>query len=147
MPSSPTSPAPTTRPWATRRCITARAAATSPWACRRATTSAAGPTIFIGFLIQLWSRPIPTDFNRIKIETSQKCSEALLNLSKSFVESEMLTQVSLPLEPQLLRGILLRGVGRKQQTGHVPLFLTQARVLACEKGLQLGTAMITCPVP
>ena len=45
----------------------------------------------IGFLIQLWSRPIPTDFNRIKIETSQECSEALLNLSKTLVESEMLT--------------------------------------------------------
>jgi hypothetical protein len=103
--------------------------------------------LHIVFLIQLWSRPIPTDFHRIKIETSQKCSEAWLNLSKSFVESEMLTQVSLPLEPQLLRGILLRGVGRKQQTGHVPLFLTQARGLACEKRLQLATALITGPIP
>lgn len=49
----------------------------------------------------------------VKTEGTQKRPKAALDAGEGFVDREMFAQMRLSLEPDILRGILLWGIGRK----------------------------------
>src|SRR5712692_1333698 len=101
----------------------------------------------IGLLNHLLLGPVPMQLGGIKTERIQKGGEAVLDMSKGFVDRKVLAQILLALEPNILRGILLRRIGRKQYTGHLPVLLRQAGILAPKELLEFGPPMIARAIP
>ena len=87
----------------------------------------------IGLLNHLFRRPVPAELRRGKMERGQKGGEAAFDLRKGFIHCKLLAQMRFTFEPNVLRRILLRGIGREKHTGNLPVGLGQPGIRVAQE--------------
>ena len=73
--------------------------------------------------------------------------ETIFDSSKGLVLGKVLAEEVFALKPDVLDGILLRGIGRETQTDDLPVLFLEAVVDLGQQSPDLGIAVITGPVP
>ena len=81
------------------------------------------------------------------MERGQKGGEAAFDLRKGFIHCKLLAQMRFTFEPNVLRRILLRGIGREKHTGNLPVGLGQPGIRARKKLLEVLPPVIARPIP